>query len=124
MVCPQDHLPNKEPERCEFQEMYVDGYTKLQSVAQSKWSVGFNKKGRKMKGFKSQLPKKEKCFRFTKHAVDEPELFRPGPVGSVSVNNGVLGNMRRRTHQRGRNKRPKPRLRHSRRVTHKKHNGR
>uniref|UniRef100_A0A0B6ZME6 Uncharacterized protein n=1 Tax=Arion vulgaris TaxID=1028688 RepID=A0A0B6ZME6_9EUPU len=53
--------------QCMFNELSKENHIKLQSVANPDWYVGFNRRGRKVKGYtKSEKWKKKKCFRFFK----------------------------------------------------------
>lgn len=63
-VCPQTNT-ERAKERCLFKEMAKDNYTMLQSVANEHWYVGFNKKGKRLKGYNFQR-KRRKCYYFTK----------------------------------------------------------
>ncbi|KAL5021501.1 hypothetical protein ScPMuIL_000656 [Solemya velum] len=78
-------------EQCVFQEtMTSEGYTKLQSVANEMWYVGFRKNGKALKGYSwSRSSAKEKCIQFLKTEVPQrrtasrlmPQKPRYGPKG-------------------------------------------
>ncbi|XP_013389924.1 fibroblast growth factor 8 isoform X1 [Lingula anatina] len=57
---------NDDGDRCVFTEILTpDGFSEFQSVANKKWYLGFNKRGKVMKGYKAGS-KKRKCAKFTK----------------------------------------------------------
>ncbi|CAG5117403.1 unnamed protein product, partial [Candidula unifasciata] len=60
-----------ENSQCMFREVTDNNYFKLQSVANPHWYMGFDRRGRKLKGYaKNDSWARNKCFMFTK--VDWP----------------------------------------------------
>ncbi|BFZ01850.1 hypothetical protein BsWGS_04889 [Bradybaena similaris] len=56
-----------ESAQCKFREVTRTNFIKLQSVANQNWYMGFDKRGRKLKGFaKQDTWDREKCFMFNK----------------------------------------------------------
>lgn len=67
---------------CLFKEGFSeDHYTVIQSVHNDTWYVGFNRKGKALKGNMISKPKLRKCFNFVKreHNFGIHETPRPGP---------------------------------------------
>lgn len=57
--------------RCQFyEEMVQNGYNRYRSVADESHFVGFNKKGRPLRGKQLTSPGFEKCFNFLKIDAD------------------------------------------------------
>lgn len=67
---------------CLFKEGFSeDHYTIIQSVHNDTWHVGFNRKGKALKGSMYSKPKTRNCFHFVKreHNYGLQETPRPGP---------------------------------------------
>ena len=73
-------------QRCVFRELHsVDHYTQFQSIADQRWFVGFNRRGRRLTGASStstgrrrRRRRRLRCFQFVKTAVHAPDAV-PGP---------------------------------------------
>ncbi|KAL8565957.1 hypothetical protein ACOMHN_054942 [Nucella lapillus] len=85
--------------RCQFTEHLEDNYTMLQSRANKMWYVGFSKRGRRMKGYRSQDKRKRRCYQFNKE-ITEPTRKQRHRVGPFSRGNPSTNWLRRPTRKR------------------------
>jgi len=80
--------------RCVFKEFHsIDYYTQFQSVADQRWVVGFNRKGRRLKqtsSTSSRRRRRRRCFQFVKTAVDSPDVLPRPPTISYERLYSVL----------------------------------
>lgn len=81
---------NGRSKRCRFHEIPYHGYIKLKSVVKD-WYLGFNKNGRRMKGYGNRSRRRQKCYLFTKIPVSASPIHphrHQGPFKNLKLNIG------------------------------------